>query len=72
MAGHIEDEAPNRPDRGFVAGYYLQLLSLGAPFMAAFMNPGGWSPDFASAMERDENMAGMCWWARTCPRRTTG
>ncbi len=59
MAGHIEDEAPNAPERGFVGGYYLQLLSLGVPFMAAFMDPGGWGPDFASAMESYENMAGM-------------
>jgi choline dehydrogenase-like flavoprotein len=59
MAGHIEDEAPNAPERGFVGGYYLQLLSLGVPFMAAFMDPGGWGPDFASAMESYENMAGL-------------
>jgi len=59
MAGHIEDEAPNRPDRGFVGGYYLQLLSLGVPFLAAFIDPGGWGPEFASAMESYENMAAM-------------
>lgn len=59
MAGHIEDEAPNAPERGFVGGYYLQLLSLGVPFMAAFLDPGGWGPDFASAMESYENMAGL-------------
>jgi choline dehydrogenase-like flavoprotein len=59
MAGNIEDEAPNNPDRGFVGGYYLQLLALGVPFMAAFMDPGGWGPDFASAMERYDHMAGM-------------
>ena len=26
MAGHIEDEARHDPSRGFVGGYYLQLL----------------------------------------------
>jgi choline dehydrogenase-like flavoprotein len=59
MAGHIEDEAPNDPARGFVGGYYLQLLSLGVPFLAAFMDPGGWGPEFTSAIEAYENMAGM-------------
>ena len=44
MAGHIEDEAPHNASRGLVGGYYLQLLSLGVPFLAAFMNPGGWGP----------------------------
>jgi choline dehydrogenase-like flavoprotein len=60
MAGHIEDEAPNDPSRGFVGGYYLQLLALGVPFMAAFVDPGSWGRDFASIMEGYENMAG-CW-----------
>jgi choline dehydrogenase-like flavoprotein len=59
MAGHIEDEAPNDPSRGFVGGYYLQLLSLGVPFMAAFVDPGAWGRDFASIMEGYENMAGL-------------
>ena len=59
MAGHIEDNAPNDPSRGFVGGYYMQLLALGVPFMAAFMDPGGWGRDFTSALERYEHMAGM-------------
>ena len=59
MAGHIEDEAPNDPARGFVGGYYMQLLALGVPFMAAFMDPGAWGRDFTSALEGYENMAGM-------------
>ncbi len=70
MAGHIEDEAPNNPDRGFVGGYYLQLLSLGVPFMAAFMDPGGWGPDFASAMESYEHMAGMWLVGEDMPQAT--
>jgi choline dehydrogenase-like flavoprotein len=59
MAGHIMDEAPNNPDRGFVGGYYMQLLSLGVPFMAAFMDPGHWGPEWTSFLENYENMAGM-------------
>jgi choline dehydrogenase-like flavoprotein len=70
MAGHIEDEAPNDPDRGFVGGYYLQLLALGVPFMAAFMDPGGWGPDFASAMESYEHMAGVWLVGEDMPQAT--
>jgi choline dehydrogenase-like flavoprotein len=70
MAGHIEDEAPNAPERGFAGGYYLQLLSLGVPFMAAFMDPGGWGPEFASAVESYENMAGMWLVGEDMPQST--
>jgi choline dehydrogenase-like flavoprotein len=42
MAGIIRDEARNDPSRGFVGGYELETMSLGLPFMAAFLNPGGW------------------------------
>jgi choline dehydrogenase-like flavoprotein len=59
MAGIVTDEARNDPDRGFVGGYYMQLLALGVPFLAAFLEPGGWGPDFAAAMERYEHTAGM-------------
>src|SRR5262249_8048384 len=32
MAGIVQDEAENRPERGFVGGYELETLSLGLPF----------------------------------------
>ena len=51
MAGIIQDEARHDPSRGFVGGYELETLSLGLPFMAAFLDPGAWGRDFASAME---------------------
>jgi choline dehydrogenase-like flavoprotein len=70
MAGHIEDEAFHDPSRGFVGGYYLQLLSLGVPFMAAFVDPGGWGPDFASIMEGYENMAGLWLVGEDMPQET--
>jgi len=70
MAGHIEDEAPHDPSRGFVGGYYLQLLSLGVPFLAAFMDPGAWGRDFASAMEGYENMAGVWLVGEDMPQET--
>ena len=42
MAGVIQDEAHHDPKRGFAAGYELETLSLGLPFMAAFLDPGAW------------------------------
>ena len=59
MAGIIEDESINDPSRGFVGGYEMETLSLGLPFMAAFLNPGGWGRDFTAAMDQYAHMAGM-------------
>ena len=59
MAGIITDESRNDPDRGFVGGYYMQLLALGLPFYAAFLDPGGWGREFAASMEAYERTAGM-------------
>jgi hypothetical protein len=42
-----------------VGGYELETLALGLPFMAAFLNPGGWGRSFTSALDHYENMAGM-------------
>jgi choline dehydrogenase-like flavoprotein len=59
MAGIVQDEARNDPSRGFVGGYELETLSIGLPFMAAFLDPGAWGREFASALDGYENMAGM-------------
>ncbi|MCH7635235.1 MAG: GMC family oxidoreductase [Proteobacteria bacterium] len=59
MAGIITDENVNDPSRGFAGGYELETLSLGVPFMAAFLNPGAWGADFAAAMDMYDHMAGM-------------
>jgi choline dehydrogenase-like flavoprotein len=59
MAGIITDEAGNDPARGFVGGYELETLSLGLPFMAAFLKPGAWGRSFTSALDRYDHMAGM-------------
>ena len=59
MAGIIQDEARHDPSRGFVGGYELETLGLGLPFMAAFLNPGGWGRSFTTALDSYENMAGM-------------
>ena len=59
MAGIITDESRNDPSRGFVGGYEMETLSLGLPFMAAFLNPGAWGRGFTSAMDMYDHMAGM-------------
>ncbi|MGD1924413.1 MAG: GMC family oxidoreductase [Paracoccaceae bacterium] len=59
MAGIITDESRHDPSRGFVGGYELETLSIGLPFMAAFLNPGAWGREFTAAMDGYENMAGM-------------
>jgi choline dehydrogenase-like flavoprotein len=59
MAGIVQDESRNDPSRGFVGGYEMETLSLGVPFMAAFLDPGGWGKEFAWWMDGYENMAGM-------------
>ncbi|MGL5115420.1 MAG: GMC family oxidoreductase [Beijerinckiaceae bacterium] len=59
MAGIVQDEARHDPKRGFVGGYELETLSLGIPFMAAFLDPGAWGREFTTAMDSYENMAGL-------------
>ncbi len=59
MAGIIKDESGHDTSRGFAGGYELETLSLGAPFMAAFLDPGAWGRDFADALEGYNHMAGM-------------
>ncbi len=59
MAGIIQDEARHDPERGFVGGYEMETLSLGLPFMAAFLDPGAWGREFTTALDSYENMAGM-------------
>jgi choline dehydrogenase-like flavoprotein len=59
MAGIVRDEARNDPKRGFVGGYELETLSLGLPFMAAFLDPGAWGRSLTSALDDYPNMAGL-------------
>ncbi len=59
MAGMVTDESRNDTGRGFLGGYYLELLSLGPAFLAAFLEPGAWGPEFARIMEAYSRMAGM-------------
>lgn len=59
MAGIVQDEAINNPQRGFVGGYELETISLGLPFYAAFLNPGAWGADFAFFMDNYKKTAGL-------------
>ena len=70
MAGIIQDEARHDPSRGFVGGYEMETLSLGIPFMAAFLDPGGWGREFTSALDSYENMAGMWLVGEDMPQET--
>ncbi|MGV8989509.1 MAG: GMC family oxidoreductase [Cypionkella sp.] len=70
MAGIVRDEARLDPSRGFVGGYELETLSLGLPFMAAFLDPGGWGRTFTSALDSYENMAGMWIVGEDMPQET--
>jgi choline dehydrogenase-like flavoprotein len=72
MAGIIRDESKYNPDRGFVGGYEMETLSLGVPFMAAFLDPGAWGRDFSSAMEGYANMAGMWLVGEDMPQEGNG
>ena len=70
MAGVIQDEAVNDAARGFVGGYEMETLSLGVPFMAAFLDPGAWGRDFTRKMDNYPNMAGMWLVGEDMPQAT--
>jgi choline dehydrogenase-like flavoprotein len=70
MAGVIADEAGNDPGRGFVGGYYMETLSLGVPFYAAFLRPGAWGRSFTDALEQYAHTAGMWLVGEDMPQET--
>jgi choline dehydrogenase-like flavoprotein len=70
MAGIISDESGHDPQRGFAGGYEMETLSLGVPFMAAFLEPGAWGEDFAWWMDHYTHMAGMWLVGEDMPRET--
>jgi len=59
MAGIITDESIHDPSRGFAGGYEMETLSLGLPFMPAFLEPGAWGKDYAAKLGDYPNTAGM-------------
>ncbi|MCK0198433.1 GMC family oxidoreductase [Ancylobacter sp. 6x-1] len=70
MAGVVRDEARFDTKRGFVGGYEMETLSLGLPFMAAFLDPGAWGRSFSTAMDGYANMAGMWLVGEDMPQET--
>ncbi len=70
MAGIITDESRFDPSRGFVGGYEMETLSLGVPFMAAFLNPGAWGKEFTADMDEYNHMAGMWLVGEDMPRES--
>jgi choline dehydrogenase-like flavoprotein len=70
MAGIIQDEARHDPSRGFVGGYEMETLSLGVPFMAAFLDPGAWGRNFSMWMDNYANTAGMWLVGEDMPQET--
>jgi choline dehydrogenase-like flavoprotein len=60
LAAVVSDEAELNPGRGFQGGYHLEGLSLGLPFTAAFMKPGGWGREVTSALDMYDHMS--CVW----------
>ncbi len=70
MAGIVEDESRNDPSRGFVGGYHIETISLGLPFMAAFLNPGAWGREFTELMDQYDHMAGIWLIGEDMPRET--
>ncbi|MBP7242691.1 GMC family oxidoreductase, partial [Amaricoccus sp.] len=70
MAGIVQDEARHDPTRGFVGGFEFETLSLGVPFMAAFLDPGAWGREFTSALDSYPNMAGLWIVGEDMPQET--
>lgn len=70
MAGIIADEARLDTSRGFVGGYYMETLSLGPAFLAAFVEPGSWGREFTQVMDAYENTAGMWVVGEDMPQET--
>jgi choline dehydrogenase-like flavoprotein len=51
MAGVVADESRHDPSRGFVGGYYFEMISQGLASFAQFNEPHGWGRAFAERME---------------------
>jgi choline dehydrogenase-like flavoprotein len=70
MAGIVRDEARLDTSRGFVGGYEMETLSLGLPFLAAFLDPGAWGRGLTSALDDYSNMAGLWIVGEDMPQET--
>ncbi|WP_148575423.1 GMC family oxidoreductase [Nocardioides caldifontis] len=70
MAGIVADEARQDTSRGFAGGYYMETLSLGPAFLAAFVDPGSWGPGYTEVLDAYENTAGLWIVGEDMPQET--
>jgi choline dehydrogenase-like flavoprotein len=70
MAGIINDESRHDPSRGFVGGYYLEMIAQGLPSFSTFLSPGAWGPDFTSRIEAYTRTAAMWICGEDMPRES--
>lgn len=70
MAGIINDESRHDPSRGFVGGYYLEMIAQGLPSFSTFLAPGEWGDDFTSRIEAYTRTAAMWICGEDMPRET--
>ncbi|GAB2189249.1 GMC family oxidoreductase [Sessilibacter sp. MAH1] len=61
VPGIVKEWQDHDASRGHLAGYELEILHLGLPFMSAFLNPGksGWGREVSSSLANYDNMAGF-------------
>jgi choline dehydrogenase-like flavoprotein len=57
LSAIIADEVAPNSTRGFFGGYHLEGLSLGLPFTASNLNPGGWGREMTAALDAYDNMS---------------
>jgi choline dehydrogenase-like flavoprotein len=72
MAGIIADESRLDDSRGFVGGFYLETLSLGPAFLAAFADPARGARPSPRSWTATRTPPACGSWARTCRRPPTG
>jgi choline dehydrogenase-like flavoprotein len=74
MAGWIKDERYHKPDRGFVGGYYMEIVHVGLSFLAGGIGTSadldGWGREYVRVVESYENMAGLWLVGEDMPRAT--
>jgi choline dehydrogenase-like flavoprotein len=70
MAGIVNDESRHDPSRGFVGGYYIEMIAQGLPSFSTFIDPGGWGPEFTSRIEAYTRTAGMWICGEDMPQET--
>ena len=68
VPGAIFDEMNHAPERGFAGGYLIEAAAAGPAFLSALLKPGDWGRDYASIMERYDNMAGVLLNGEDLPR----